>query len=157
MIRKTMVGICVPLALLTMSCGDNDSDYPVAFVHVLGSESDDLSVGLSLSPRVEVDHLNNTSEVVFPGTTVAVRRMIKGVNYIGVVVKGDSDRIEVLSARHPTESGAVMVVVDTSLDLKLEVLFADRNGSPKGNMERVSVLRFVKKGKHESKVSRETQ
>jgi hypothetical protein len=76
--------------------------------------------------RTVRDDAKRQTRVVFPARVQSRSPTIDGRKYLGLHAEGGNDHIDVFAARQQEGNEAVVVVIDTSIPILLEVVFEEQ-------------------------------
>jgi hypothetical protein len=156
MASKMSCVVCLLSASLFFSCTSAsvpDDSPPVLRVVVppKGSESE-ITLRFCGPPRTVL--VGTVRRQVFPEVFTTDGETIEGIEYQGMILEGDGDRVRLLAARDPSCPDAVRVIVDSSITIELQVWFMYRTEGEGKRKKHVEVSRVLKAGEHHLKLAK---
>jgi hypothetical protein len=146
--------LCASVAGMT-SCSHPNPVTPIVKVTVLSGRVHSVWLGGDATRTIRDDAKRQT-RVVFPAILESRAPTIGGRKYLGLHAEGDNDHIDVLAAQQQKGKEAVVVVVDTSIPILLEVVFERQEGNAKESTSKIE-QRDIGSGKHTVIVERENE
>ncbi|MFP4144844.1 MAG: hypothetical protein ACLFV3_06835 [Phycisphaeraceae bacterium] len=128
--------VCMVLAVMAVfGCQERPSRSVVVSIRPDVDKPGGMAISMSPENDVVIDQSSRTSEVRFPSELAVLGEVFDGLEFTGLMAKGDGDRVVVMKADTLDSHGRLQILVDSTVPIRIEVEFGPELALERGEIE----------------------